>query len=105
MTALLQPDPPSTIIFDEPELGLHPYAITLLGALFREASKRMQVIISTQSVPLLNQFSADNVITVDREKGVSVFKRLDESAFAGWLEEYTLGELWEKNILGARPKW
>lgn len=105
VTALLQPDPPSTIIFDEPELGLHPYAITLLGALFREASKRMQVIISTQSVPLLNQFSADNVITVDREDGVSIFKRLDGETFSEWLEEYTLGELWEKNILGARPKW
>ena len=104
VTALLQPDPPSTIIFDEPELGLHPYAVTLLGALFKKASKKMQVIISTQSVLLLNQFNIKDIVVVDREDGVSIFKRLEENKFKEWLEEYTLGELWEKNILGARPR-
>ena len=102
-TALLQPDPPSTIIIDEPELGLHPYAITLLGSLIRSASKQMQIIVSTQSVPLLNEFSIDDLIIVEREQGASVFKRLDESEFVNWLEDYTVGELWEKNILGGRP--
>lgn len=103
VTALLQPHPPSTIIIDEPELGLHPYAITLLGALLRSASQRMQVIISTQSVPLLNEFEIDDLIVVEREKGASSFKRLDESEFESWLEDYSVGELWEKNILGGRP--
>lgn len=102
-TALLQPNPPSTIIIDEPELGLHPYALTLLGALMRSASQQMQIIVSTQSVPLLNEFSIDDLIIVEREEGVSVFKRLDEAEFINWLEEYTIGELWEKNILGGRP--
>jgi predicted ATPase len=102
-TALLQPDPPSTIIIDEPELGLHPYAITLLGSLMRSASQSMQVIISTQSVPLLNEFSIDDLIVVEREDDVSVFKRLNASEFDMWLEEYSVGELWEKNILGGRP--
>lgn len=102
-TALLQPNPPSTIIIDEPELGLHPYAITLLGALMRSASTQMQIIVSTQSVPLLNEFSIDNLIVVEREEGVSVFKRLDEADFRLWLEDYSVGELWEKNILGGRP--
>ena len=102
-TALLQPDPPSTIIIDEPELGLHPYAITLLGALLRSASNRMQVIVSTQSVPLLNEFSIDDLIVVEREDGASVFKRYDEEDFESWLKDYSIGELWEKNILGGRP--
>jgi len=102
-TALLQPIPPSTIIIDEPELGLHPYAITLLGSLMRSASARMQLIVSTQSVPLLNEFSIDNLIVVEREDGVSVFNRLNEDEFTNWLEEYSVGELWEKNILGGRP--
>src|SRR3990172_5782026 len=102
-TALLQPDPPSTIIIDEPELGLHPYALTLLGALIRSASKRMQVIVSTQSVPLLNEFSVDDLIVVERQDGASVFKRLDEQEFQLWLEDYTIGELWEKNVFGGRP--
>jgi predicted ATPase len=102
-TALLQPEPPSTIIIDEPELGLHPYAITLLGALLRSASSRMQVIVSTQSVPLLNEFSIDDLIVVEREDGASVFRRCDEDDFEDWLKDYSIGELWEKNILGGRP--
>jgi predicted ATPase len=102
-TALLQPAPPSTVIIDEPELGLHPHGITLLGALMRSASKKMQLIVSTQSVPLLNEFSIDNLIIVEREEGASVFKRLDEEEFKNWLADYTVGELWEKNILGGRP--
>ena len=103
VTALLQPDPPSTIIIDEPELGLHPYAITLLGALLRSASKRMQVIVSTQSVPLVNEFELEDLVVVDREQGDTVFKRLNHKDFATWLEDYTVGELWQKNILGGRP--
>src|SRR5690606_29566133 len=96
-TALLQPDPPSTIIIDEPELGLHPYAITLLGGLLRAASKRMQVIVATQSIPLVNEFSVDDLIVVEREEGASVFRRHSEAEFKQWLEEYSVGELWEKN--------
>lgn len=103
-TALLQPDPPSTIIIDEPELGLHPYAITLLGSLLRSASESMQVIVSTQSVPLLNEFSIDDLVIAEREEEATVFKRCDDSEFETWLEEYSVGELWEKNILGGRPR-
>lgn len=103
VTALLQPNPPSTIIIDEPELGLHPYAITLLGALLRSASKRMQVIVSTQSVPLLNEFELEDLIVVERSEGASTFNRLDAKKFAVWLEDYSVGELWEKNIIGGRP--
>jgi predicted ATPase len=102
--ALMGHNPPATIIIDEPELVLHPYAIVLLGALIRSASMRMQVIISTQSVPLLNEFSINDLIVVEREKGFSVFKRHNELDFQSWLEGYSLGELWEKNILGGRPR-
>jgi predicted ATPase len=102
-TALLQPNPPSTLLIDEPELGLHPYAITLLGSLIKSASTRMQVIVSTQSISLVNEFSAKNLIVAERENGYSIFKTLDEDELADWLEEYTLGQLWEKNIIGGRP--
>ncbi len=102
VTALLQPDPPATIIIDEPELGLHPYAITLLGALMRSASHRMQIITATQSVPFLNEFSIDDLIVVERKDGTSVFSRLDESEFEMWLDDFSVGELWEKNVLGGR---
>lgn len=102
-TALLQPDPPTTIIIDEPELGLHPYAITLLGGLLKSASERMQVIISTQSVPLVDQFELEDLIIVERDKDGTKFKKLEIQEYEGWLEDYSTGELWEKNILGGRP--
>ncbi len=101
-TALLQPVRPPTMLFDEPELGLHPYDLTVLGDLFR--TNRSQVIISTQSALLLNEFAPKDVIVVDRENGESTFRRLDAEPFAEWLQEYTLGELWQKNLLGGRPR-
>ncbi len=100
VTALKQPDPPRTIIFDEPELGLHPYAIHLLGALLRSASQRMQVIVATQSSLLLDEFDVDDLIVVELENGVSVFRRLEEENFQEWLKDFSVGELWFKNVLG-----
>ena len=102
VTALLQPDAPSTIIIDEPEIGLHPYAITLLGSLIHSASERMKIIVATQSVSMVNQFAVEDLIVVEREDDLSVFKRLNESEFDLWLEDYSVGELWEKNVLGGR---
>ena len=103
VTALLQPNPPATIIIDEPELGLHPYALTILGALIRSVSTEVQLIVATQSVTLVNEFTPEDVIVVEREKGVSVFRRLSSEELKDWLEDYTLGELWEKNIVGGTP--
>lgn len=105
-TLLLQPTSllPSTVLIDEPELGLHPYAISLLASMLQSAATKTQVIISTQSVPLVNQFAPEDLIVVDREEGQSVFKRLEAQETAGWMEEYGLGDLWEKNVLGGRPR-
>jgi predicted ATPase len=102
-TLLLQPDLPATILIDEPELGLHPYAITLLAALLRSAAKQTQVIVSTQSVSLVNQFGPEDIVVVDREEGQSVFKRLAQADLESWLDDYGMGDLWEKNLLGGRP--
>ncbi len=103
-TALLQPSLPATMLFDEPELGLHPYALTLLGNLFQQAAKRTQVIVSTQSAPLLNEFAPEDVIVVERTHGESTFRRLEPAQLSEWLQEYALGELWQKNVLGGRPQ-
>jgi predicted ATPase len=104
--ALLQPACPPTVLFDEPELGLHPYALTLLGNLFRQATGQhhTQVIISTQSASLLNEFTPEDVIVVQRTNGESTFQRLDSSQLSEWLEDYALGDLWQKNVLGGRPR-
>ncbi len=104
-TLLLQPELPSIILIDEPELGLHPYAIKLLSAFLKSASEKSQVIVSTQSVTLVNQFAPSDVVIAEREGGVTVFKRVDEEKLSSWLEDYSLGELWEKNVIGGRPVW
>lgn len=104
-TLLLQPHElqPATIIVDEPELGLHPYAITIFAEMVRQLSDERQIIISTQSVELLNEFEVEDVIVVGRGENGSEFKRLNEEELGSWLEEdYALGELWKKNILGGR---
>lgn len=103
-TLLLQPDGPSVILIDEPELGLHPYAINVLAALLQTASHHSQIIVSTQSVTLVNQLAPEDLIVVDREPEGSTFRRPNEAELASWLEDYALGELWEKNLLGGRPK-
>jgi predicted ATPase len=102
-TALLQPNPPTTILLDEPELGLHPYALNLLAALLKKAAAKTQVIVSTQSAPLLDNFEAEDVIVVERKDAESIFKRLSSAELEEWLKDYSLGELWEKNIFGGRP--
>ncbi|KHN52590.1 AAA family ATPase [Pectobacterium fontis] len=105
-TVLLQPEiyMPSAIIIDEPELGLHPYAISILAALISSASEQHQLIVSTQSVELVNEFEAEDLIVVDKHLGASTFKRLEQDTLQDWLEDYSLGELWKKNILGGRPQ-
>lgn len=102
-TALLQPDPPATMLFDEPELGLHPYALNLLAALLQSAAVQTQIIVSTQSASLLDNFEAEDIIVVEREDGASTFKRPSAEKLREWLNDYSLGELWEKNIFGGNP--
>lgn len=104
-TLLLQPEEyrPSVILVDEPELGLHPSAISLLAALIKQASYKTQVIISTQSSLLLDHFNPENVLVAERIQGGTQFTRPDPKRLEKWLEDYSLGQLWEKNQLGGRP--
>jgi predicted ATPase len=105
-TLLLQPELPSVILLDEPELGLHPHAIALLAGLLRRAAHHTQLVVATQSVTLLDQLAPDNLIVVEREPvgGASSFRRLPPSEVEGWLDGYSLGDLWEKNIFGGHPE-
>ncbi|MGD0103176.1 MAG: AAA family ATPase [Rhodopila sp.] len=106
LVALLQQpeaDLPNMLILDEPELGLHPYAIEVLASLIRSASKHVQVIVATQSVSLIDRFDPSDIVVTDRKHRETTFKRLNNDALTEWLETYTLSELWEKNVVGGRP--
>ena len=104
-TLFLQPKEyrPSVILVDEPELGLHPFAITMLGSLIKMAAAKTQVIVGTQSPLLLDQFTPEDVLVAGRKDGATEFRRLETEKLAGWLEDYSLGQLWEKNEFGGRP--
>jgi predicted ATPase len=103
-TLLLQPNPPQTIIIDEPELGLHPSAINVLVGMLTLASEKCQVIVCTQSPQLVNCLEPGDLIVVNRKGGETTFSRPDEKALGHWLEDYSLGELWEKDLMGGRPQ-
>ncbi|WP_205679095.1 AAA family ATPase [Aquisphaera insulae] len=94
---------PSLIIVDEPELGLHPSAITLLASLIKSASTTTQVVVSTQSALLLDHFEPEDVLVADLVDGATTLHRLSSEDLAVWLEDYSLGQLWEKNQFGGRP--
>jgi predicted ATPase len=114
-TLFLQPDPPATILVDEPELGLHPRALNVLGGMIRSTAARRQVLLTTQSVTLLNQFAPEDIVVVERKRdtehastgevrSASTFRRLaDQDDLDSWLDEYTVGDLWEMNVIGGRP--
>lgn len=106
-TLLLQPPKsmPSLIVIDEPELGLHPTAISILAGMIKKASENAQVVIATQSPRLLDEFSADKVVVVERDaqQRTSVFRQLSSEQLKAWEDEYTTSELWDKNVIGGRP--
>ena len=106
-TLLLQPPEllPRFIVLDEPELGLHPAAIAELAAMVKMAAQKTQVLLATQSPRLVDEFSPDSVVIVERDEKLhgSVFKKLDSEKLAEWLKEYSLSDLWEKNVLGGQP--
>ena len=104
-TLFLQPKNyrPSVVLVDEPELGLHPYAIEMLASLIRQASVNTQVIVSTQSSLLLDHFAPEDVLVANRVDGATQITRLGSAKLATWLEDYSLGQLWEKNEFGGRP--
>lgn len=91
------------VLIDEPELGLHPFSITIITELMKKYAESHQVIAATQSVEFINEFQANQIIVAESRNGASVFQRLDEKDLEDWLTDYSIGELWKKNVIGGRP--
>ncbi len=105
VTLLLQPEDelPGVIVLDEPEIGLHPHATEILASLVRSASNQSVLILATQSTSLVNYFEPEEIVVVTRSRSQSYFQRQDSTSLQTWLKEYTIGELWEKNVIGGAP--
>lgn len=105
ITLFLQPkeDLPDLLIVDEPELGLHPHAVAIVAGLIRAAAVNTQILVTTQSPAFLDQFSAGEILVAEAVQGASTFRRLEPDQLKDWLEEYSIGELWQKNVIGGGP--
>lgn len=96
-------DLPAVLFLDEPELGLHPSAIDAVAGLIKAASSHCQVFVATQSINLVNNFELEDLVVIDRKGRSSEYQRPDSESFQSYLEEFSTGQIWEKNIIGGRP--
>lgn len=96
-------DLPAVLFLDEPELGLHPSAIDAVAGLIKVASSHCQVFIATQSISLVNNFELEDLVVIDRKGRSSEFHKPDSDNLQIYLEEFSTGQIWEKNIIGGRP--
>ena len=105
VTLLAQPHEllPPLLAVDEPELGLHPAALHSIAGLFKAASQHSQVLVATQSAALVDEFEPEDVVVMSRRDTVSTFHRLNAEELKDWLMDYSLGQLWEKNVIGGGP--
>ena len=94
---------PSVILLDEPELGLHPSAVGLVGAMIKRMSRHRQIIVATQSPLLVDEFAPEEIFVTELREGQTVITRQDQEHLSVWLEDYSTGELWQKNVLGGHP--
>ena len=104
-TLLLQPEEtmPKVIVIDEPELGLHPFAIDVLSEMIKDASLHSQIIVATQSPLLIDNFEMKDIMVIEREEDHTLARNIDQTTYAEWLKDYSISELWNKNVIGGRP--
>ena len=95
---------PDVLLLDEPELGLHPAAISLIGGMIKSLAEKRQVIVATQSPLLVDAFDLDEIFVLELQDGRTEFRKLSPDDYQVWLDDnFTSGELWQKNLLGGRP--
>ena len=106
LATLLAPHPPPLVCIEEPELGLHPDAVALIGELLIQASDRMQLVVTTHSESIVSALTSapDAVVACERPGEATELRRLDPDKLTSWLDDYSLGDLWIMGELGANPR-
>ena len=95
---------PDVLLLDEPELGLHPAAVSLVGGMIKSLAVERQIIVATQSPLLVDAFDLNEIFVLELQDGQTKFRKLKPDDYQAWLDDsFTPGELWQKNLLGGRP--
>ena len=95
---------PDVLLLDEPELGLHPTAVSLVGGMIKSLSVDRQIIVATQSPLLVDTFELDEIFVLDLKDGRTNIRKLNPAEYQVWLEDgYSTGQLWWKNVFGGYP--
>lgn len=102
LAILLNPEPASLICIEEPELGLHPDAMSLLADLLTETSERTQLIVTTHSDVLVSALTdhAESVLVCDYLENGTTLQRLEAGKLEQWLKDYQLGDIWRSGKVG-----
>ncbi len=103
LATLLNPSPPRLVCIEEPELGLHPDALAIVGDLLVEASSRMQIVVTTHSDVLVSALTnhPDAIVACEKPNLSTTLRRLDPERLRDWLQDYRLGDLWRMGEIGA----
>jgi predicted ATPase len=102
LAILCDPEPPPLICIEEPELGLHPDLMPTIARLLKSAAERTQLIVTTHSDILVDEFTdePEAVVVCEKVEGQTTMRRLESERLAEWLDRYRLGELWTKGEIG-----
>lgn len=94
---------PSVICIDEPELGLHPYAVELVAEMVKIVARKRQVILATQSPYLVDCFELENVIIAESRGGETSLKTLPRQEYQRWLDaDFQLSDIWLSRSVGSK---
>jgi predicted ATPase len=102
---LCHPEPPPLICIEDPEIGLHPDALPIVADMLKQAAEKTQIIVTTQSEVLVSAFSdmPEAVLVCEKDDSGTSIHRLEAEKLSEWLEDYSLGTLWQMGEIGGNP--